>query len=86
MVNRTAIVHTVGGSYAFRAYFRPDKARVIAEHAALRHTNAHGLPVCLPLPLPSGETIAENGVLYALFGAYSFGPCRHADSSQKVHF
>ncbi len=81
-VNRTAIVHTVGGSYAFRAYFRPDKARVFAEHAALRHGDTHNIPVCLPINLPSGETVAEHGnVLYALFALASGRQIERGDLS-----
>ena len=67
-VNRTVLLQTANSAYAFRAYYRPDRERVLQEHTAIRHAALHGIPVCLPLPLPNGETVREdNGRVTALF-------------------
>lgn len=68
-VNRTVLVQTAAGdAYALRAYRRPDHARAEWEHRAIGWAGAHGIPVCRPLPLPGGGTVAcLDGRLFALF-------------------
>ncbi len=69
-VNRTTLVQTSGGAYAFRAYRRraEGQARAEWEHTAISHAADRGLPVCRPLPLPDGGTVWEGGgELFALF-------------------
>lgn len=69
-VNRTVLVHTVSGAYAPRAYRRraEGRARVAWEHTVISHAATQGIPVCRPIPLPSGETVWEkDGRLFALF-------------------
>ena len=67
-VNRTMLVQTLGGAYALRAYRRTDHARAEWEHTAIGWAGARGLPVCPPLPLPDGGTVAcLDGRLFALF-------------------
>ncbi len=67
-VNRTVIVQTAGGACALRAYRRPDAARAEWEHTAIGWASARGIPVCPPLPLPDGGTVAcLDGRLFALF-------------------
>ena len=85
-VNRTVLLQTANGAYAFRAYHRPDLSRVLGEHTALRHAAAQGIPVCPPVPLPNGETVVEQGgSLFALFsGASGQQIGRHSLSFQEV--
>ncbi len=67
-VNRTILVQTANGTYAFRAYLRPDWARVAWEHKVIALAETGGIPVCRPLPLPDGGTFIERGGrFYALF-------------------
>lgn len=67
-VNRTVLIQTASGGYAFRAYRRPDRARVEWEHMAVGWAESRGVPVCLPIPLPGGGTVWErDGRLFALF-------------------
>ena len=67
-VNRTVLVQTASGAYALRACRRPDRARVEWEHQAIGWASARGIPVCPPIPLPGGGTVAcLDGRLFALF-------------------
>lgn len=67
-VNRTILIQTEDGAYAFRAYSRRDRARVVWEHTAIAWAAAQGVPACLPLPLPNGESVLErDDYFFALF-------------------
>ena len=67
-VNRTVLVQTSGGACALRARRRSDRARAEWDHMVIGWASAWDIPVCRPLPLPSGETVwEEDGCLFALF-------------------
>lgn len=67
-INRTVLVQTADTAYAYRAYLRPDQARVQWEHTVIALADAGGIPVCRPHPLPDGETFVEReGRFFALF-------------------
>ena len=69
-VNRTVLVQTASGAYALRAFRRrvEGRARAEWEHTAMGWAGSRGVPVCLPLPLPGGETVSDqDGRLFALF-------------------
>lgn len=66
-VNRTVLVEASTGIFVLRCS-RRERTRVEWEHAAIAWAADRGAPVCRPIPLPSGETIAErSGTFYALF-------------------
>ena len=82
-VNRTVLVQTSGGAYALRAC-RPDRARVEWEHSAIGCAAACGIPVCPPLPLPGGGTVAcLDGRLFALFPLASGRQMARADLQEE---
>ena len=67
-VNRTVLVQTVDSAYAFRAYLRPDPARVEWEHRIIALADAGGIPVCRPATQTDGGTFVEReGQVFALF-------------------
>ena len=59
-INRTLLVHAVGGSYVLRAYRHAERAPVEREPAVLAHVCARRLPAVAPIALPSGATILER--------------------------
>ena len=69
-ISRTILVQTADGAYALRVPppRLEGRARVEWEHTVIGWASARGIPVCRPLPLPSGETVwEEDGCLFALF-------------------
>ena len=65
-VNRTLLVQAARGAFALRVSAR-GRERAEWEHECIAFVGAQGVPVCLPIPTPSGTILERGRHFFALF-------------------
>ena len=77
-VNRTLMVQAERGAFTLRVSAR-GRERVEWEHECIAFASAQGVPVCRPIPTPSGTVLERSDRFFALFPLASGRQMARAD-------